>query len=87
MVWEERALRATIYAWTRTWHRFGLTECLDLPFVSIVAVIDDCGIRLMGRMDDTPLADPVIGEAVAGRIGFTQVGDDAIPTIIWSRTA
>lgn len=87
MIWEERPLRATVYSWTRTWHRFGLTEALDLPYVSIVAEIGDCGIRLMGRMDDPASDDPLIGEAVIGRIGETRVGDDAIPTIIWSRAA
>ncbi|MBB4613031.1 Zn-ribbon domain-containing OB-fold protein [Novosphingobium taihuense] len=87
MVWEERPLRATVYSWTRTWHRFALTEALDLPYVSIVAEIEDCGIRLMGRMDDPSPDDPAIGEAVVGRIDRTRVGDDAIPTIIWSRAA
>lgn len=87
MAWEERPLRAIVYSWTRTWHRFALTETLDLPYVSIVVEIDDCGVRLMGRMDDPAPADPVIGEAVVGRIAETRVGDDVIPTIVWSRAA
>ena len=78
-------MRATIFSWTRTWHRFGFTESLDLPFVSIVATVDDCGIRLLGRLDDPDQVDPVIGEAIGGRIGATQVEGRDIPTIIWSR--
>ena len=87
MVWEERPLRATVYSWTRTWHRFGHTENLDLPYVSVVAAVADCGVRLMSRMDDPTPDNPRIGEALVGRIGETVAGDDRIPTIIWSRAA
>lgn len=87
MVWEEQPLHATVYSWTRTWHRFGFTESLDLPFVSVVAELRDSAVRLMGRMDDPAPADPRIGEALVGRFGHTVVGDDRIPTVIWSRAA
>lgn len=80
-------MRARVFAWTRTWHRFGLTESLELPFTSIVAQVDDSEIRLLGRLDDPDRIDPVIGEPIAGRAGSTQVGSRAIPTILWSRSA
>lgn len=79
-------MKGTIFSWTRTWHRFDLTESLDLPFVSIVATVDDCGIRLMGRLEDSESADPAISASVIGRPGVTRVLDRDIPTIIWSRT-
>jgi len=84
--WIERPMRGTIFSWTRTWHRFGFTESLDLPFVSIVATVDDCGIRLLGRLDDPDQVDPVIGGAISGRVGATRVEGRDIPTIIWSRS-
>lgn len=87
MRWEERAMTATIFSWTRTWHRFDLTESLDLPFVSIVASVDDCGVRLLGRLDDPDQVDPAIGQSITGRIGATRVLDRDIPTIIWSRAS
>lgn len=80
-------MTATIFSWTRTWHRFDLTESLDLPFVSIVASVDDCGVRLLGRLDDPDQVDPAIGETITGRIGATRVLDRDIPTIIWSRAS
>lgn len=83
--WVQREMRATIFSWTRTWHRFGFTESIDLPFVSIVATVDDCGIRLLGRLEDPVQIDPVIGQAIVGRIGATRVEARDIPTIIWSR--
>lgn len=85
ITWIERAMTGTIFSWTRTWHRFDLTEDLPLPFVSIVASVDDCGIRLLGRLDDPDQIDPEIGAAICGRTGITKVRDRAIPTIIWSR--
>lgn len=83
--WVEREMRATVFAWTRTWHRFGMTESFDLPFASIVATVADCGIRLLGRLDDADQVDPAIGEIVTGRPAETLVAERAIPTILWSR--
>ena len=87
MRWEQLPMRATVFAWTRTWHRFGLTEGLELPFTSVVAEIDDCGIRLYGRLHDPDQRNPRTGEPLTGEIGETRVGEDRIPTIIWSRSA
>jgi len=87
MDWVEQPMAATIFSWTRTWHGFGGAESLDRPFVSIIAKLDESGIRLMGRMDDPDRVDPVIGDAVTGRMGTTHAAGRAIPTIIWSRTA
>lgn len=75
----------TVFSWTRTWHRFALTEGLELPYISAVLTVDDCGIRLLGRMDDPERIDPVIGEPVHGCVGMTDVAGRSIPTIIWSR--
>jgi uncharacterized OB-fold protein len=85
--WEELPMRATVFSWTRTWHRFGGSESLDLPFTSVLAEVDGCGVRLLGRLDDPHRIDPKIGEPLVGRPGKTIVGDDTIPTIIWSRAA
>lgn len=84
--WVERPMRAKVFAWTRTWHRFGGTEAFDLPFTSIVAEIENCGIRLLGRLHDPDQVDPRIGQPIVGEPGYTPSGDDAIPTILWSRS-
>ena len=78
-------MRATVFSWTRTWHRFAMTETLELPFSSVVVEIDDCGVRLLGRFDDPDQDDPRIGEPLVGQPGETMVGEKRIPTIIWSR--
>lgn len=83
--WVEQPMAATVFSWTRTWHRFALTESFDLPFITVLAEVDGSGIRLLGRLDQAEDVDPVIGEPLSGRVGQTVVGDDRIPTIIWSR--
>lgn len=83
--WVERPMKAAVFSWTRTWHRFGMTEWLDLPFTSVVAEVDDCGVRLLGRYGNHANENPKIGEALIGQLGETVVGDRHIPTIIWSR--
>lgn len=84
--WIEREPCGTTFSWTRTWHRFGLTEALELPFTTVLAEIDDCGVRLLGLLDDPERIDPRIGETLVGRFAETAVGEDRIPTLIWSRT-
>ncbi len=78
-------MAATVFSWTRTWHRFGMTESLELPFTSVVAAVDNCGVRLLGLLEDPDRIDPRIGEALVGRPSHTLVGADQIPTIRWSR--
>jgi uncharacterized OB-fold protein len=85
--WVDRPLAASVFSWTRTWHAFGGAESLGLPFTTALVEVDDCGIRLLGRLDDPDQVDPKLGEPLTGRVGRTQVGDDSIPTIIWSRAA
>lgn len=84
--WEQREPKATVFSWTRTWHRFSLTEALDLPFTTVLAEIEDCGVRLLGLLDDADQINPIIGETLTGRFAETAAGDDHIPTIVWSRT-
>ena len=86
IIWVEREMKGTVFSWTRTWHRFGLTEGLDLPFISIVASVADCGVRLLGRLEDDIDTDPAIDAPITGHIGATRVLDRDIPTIIWTRT-
>lgn len=87
MEWIEQPMRASVFSWTRTWHRFALTEGLELPYTNIVAQLDGNGVRLMGLLDDPAQVNPLIGEALAGRISRTQVGERSLPVIIWSRIA
>ena len=84
--WVERQMKATVFSWTTTWHRFAMNDSLDLPFTSVVAEVDDCGVRLLGRYDDPGRENPQIGETLTGLLGETVVGENHIPTIIWSRS-
>lgn len=84
--WLECEKAGTIFSWTRTWHRFGFTENIDLPFVSIVVTIDGSDVRLLGRLEDPDQIDPVIGETVVGQPGTTRVGERDISTLIWRRS-
>lgn len=63
MHWTEQPMAATVFSWTRTWHRFALTEAFDLPFTTVLAGLDGSGIRLLGRLDDPDRIDPVAWSA------------------------
>ncbi|QSB45349.1 OB-fold domain-containing protein [Tsuneonella flava] len=83
--WVEMPLEATVFTWTRTWHRFGLTEDFELPFTTVLAEIAHCGIRLLGNLEDPDRVDPEIGQRLTGTIGSTRTPDGELPVINWSR--
>jgi uncharacterized OB-fold protein len=81
--WIEVAPRGEIYSWTRTWHPFGGTEALNLPFVSLVVSLPAAGgVRLTGLLDgdETGLA---IGAAVAGAPSEVAVAGRTVPALRW----
>jgi uncharacterized OB-fold protein len=79
-------MTGTVFAWTRTWHRFGGAEDLGSPFVTALVTLADVPVRLIGVMEGDE-ADLKVGSTVTGRIDRTQFGGDAIPSIRWSITA
>jgi uncharacterized protein len=87
MDWNPVELRGRIFSWTRTWHRFGGTESLDLPYVSVLVELAEAGgVRLLGVLEgDT--TNPAIGVPVSGRVDRTVAFDRAIPALRWSIAA
>lgn len=83
--WQDVAIQGRIFSWTRTAHRFGGTEGLPLPFVSLLVEIDGTdGKRLMGLLDGADQNGAIqIGTAVIGRIGSTSYGEEQVPVILW----
>ncbi len=84
--WRGVAMRGTIFTWTRTWHPFGGTEAIGVPFVSVVVSLDNAPVRLTGLLAQTH-ADVRIGAAVEGAASVTRIGDENIPAIRWSLCA
>lgn len=86
MDWVPVKLDGRIFTWTRTWHAFGGTEGLGLPFVPVLVELPAAGgIRLLGLLDST--GEPRIGDPVTGRIGSTQAFDRQIPSLRWAAAA
>ena len=79
-------MKGTVFTWTRTWHPFGGTEAIGVPFVSVVVSLDDAPVRLPGLLSQTH-ADVRIGAAVEGAASVTRIGDENIPAIRWSLRA
>lgn len=72
-----------MFTWTRTHHRFGGTEGLAVPYVTVLVKLGGSGIRLMGVLEGDE-AELRIGAAVTGRIDRTRYGDATVPSIRWS---
>jgi uncharacterized protein len=82
--WEPAEMRGAIYAWTRTWHAFGGTEGLEVPFVSVLVNLPRAGdVRLLGLLegDATALS---IGAAVQGRVVSATIGGRTMPALRWT---
>lgn len=81
--WKPQRLSGTIFAWTRTHHRFGGTEGLDLPYVTALVTLDAIPVRLQGLIEGRENGVQ-IGAAVTGRVTTTAFGEDQIPSIRWN---
>lgn len=81
--WIEQPLEGVVFTWTRTHHRFGGTEGLAVPYVTVLVKLGGSGIRLMGVLEGDE-AELRIGAAVTGRIDRTRYGDATVPSIRWS---
>ena len=81
--WVEQDFVGTVFTWTRTHHRFGGTEGIALPYVTLLVELDAVPIRLQGLLegDEQGLK---IGVKVAGRVDGTIFGDARIPSIRWT---
>jgi uncharacterized protein len=81
--WHEQPLAGSVFAWTRTHHRFAGTEALALPYVTVLVLLDTVPIRLTGLVegDEAALAT---GARVTGRTARTAFGGDTIPSIRWT---
>ena len=81
--WRGVPMEGDVFSWTRTWHRFGGAEGLDLPFVTVVVSLPEAGgLRLTGVLEgDTETV--AIGARVRGVVSETVFDRAAIPTIRW----
>lgn len=82
--WETVEMSGRVFSWTRTWHPFGGSEGIGLPYVSLIVELPQAGLRrVLGILagDDEGLA---IGAAVRGQAGTTRMGADEIPALRWS---
>ncbi|MET0363455.1 MAG: OB-fold domain-containing protein [Sphingobium sp.] len=87
--WHQVPARGTIFSWTRSWHGFGGSESLDLPYVSVVVALEEAGgLRLMGLLDGADAETAVaIGAPVVGQVGSVSYGDRDVATITWRLAA
>ena len=81
--WIAHKMVGTIFTWTRTHHRFGGTEGIELPYVTVLVELADIPIRLQGLIegDEQNLR---IGAKVVGRVDHTVFGNARIPSLRWT---
>lgn len=82
--WTEVPFEGEIYSWTKTWHRFGGTEGLDLPYVSVLASLPAAGgTRLLGLYAGGE-DELRVGRPLAGSVEQRQIGGRLLSSIKWS---
>lgn len=80
--WVEQPIAGTIFTWTRTHHRFGGTEGIALPYVTVLVELDSVPIRLQGLLEGDEDGFK-IGAKVTGRVDRTSFGEARIPSLRW----
>ncbi|MGQ0619488.1 MAG: Zn-ribbon domain-containing OB-fold protein [Panacagrimonas sp.] len=84
LAWETVEMTGRVFSWTRTWHPFGGSEGIGVPYVSLIVELPRAGDRrLLGILagDEAGLG---IGAVVHGEAGRTRMGADEIPSLRWS---
>ena len=79
-------MRGYIFSWTRSWHAFGGSEGLGVPYVSLIVELPQAGNRrVLGVLagDESGLA---IGAKVIGAAGATPFEGRSIPSLRWTIT-
>lgn len=81
--WRDVEMSGRVFSWTRTWHPFGGSEGIGVPYVSLIVELPQAGgRRVIGLLagDEAGLA---IGAPVRGEASETSVGDARIPSLRW----
>ncbi|HKY92565.1 MAG TPA: zinc ribbon domain-containing protein [Nevskiaceae bacterium] len=81
--WLDVEMTGRVFSWTRTWHPFGGSEGIGVPYVSLIVELPQAGgRRVIGLLagDEAGLA---VGTPVRGEAAETVVGDTRIPSLRW----
>lgn len=81
--WFAQEMVGTAFTWTRTHHRFGGTEGIELPYVTVLVELADVPIRLQGLLEGDE-QNLKIGAKVVGRVDHTIFGSARIPSLRWT---
>lgn len=87
MNWQPVEMRGRLFSWTRSWHAFGGSEGLGVPYVSLVVELPQAGDRrVLGVLigDDAGLA---IGADLLGEASATDCDGRSIPSLRWKITS
>lgn len=81
--WAPVELRAQVYSWQKTWHGFGGTEDIGLPYVTVLAALPQAGERRLLGLFDGDVETLAVGAALEGRIAETAIAGTRIPSLRW----
>lgn len=81
--WRAVPMTGAVYSWTRTWHPFGGTEGIGIPFVTVVVELPEAGGRRLTGVLEGETEAVAIGAPVRGEVGETLFTGQLIPTIRW----
>lgn len=76
-------MRGRIFSWTRSWHAFGGSEGLGLPYVSLVVELPQADNRRVLGVLAGREAGLAIGAEVLGATSATPFQGRNIPSLRW----
>lgn len=81
--WTDIVLEGEVYSWQTTWHPFGGTEHIGVPYTTVLAALPQAGGRRLLGLFEGDVAQLATGVALVGRIAETVIGGEAIPSLRW----
>lgn len=84
--WVQVEPRGTIFSWTRSWAAFDSSpeRGEELPYVTLVVMLEEPKVRLIGALAQKDVHDARIGQEVTGAFLPPSAKAKGYPSVEWS---
>lgn len=81
--WQQIAIEGELFSWATTYHAFGGTESLGVPYTTVLVALPHAGNkRLLGLLEGDPAA-LAPGVRMTGLVGSTLVRGKPVASLRW----
>ncbi len=81
--WQDVPIEGAVFSWATTWHPFGGTEAIGVPYTTVLVALPHADNRRLLGLWEGEEGELSMGAAVVGSVGATMVGKTEVPSLRW----